>query len=92
MRHANIRTTINVYGSAMLDSKRSANSKIVIFLRWLPRLLHDQVALALHKDSSPVVGDKRLPIHKDGVVEVVEDQLPLTPIRTRCPRECGTSW
>jgi hypothetical protein len=29
VRHANIQTTINVYGSAMLDSERSANSKIV---------------------------------------------------------------
>ncbi len=29
MRHANIQTTMNVYGSAMLESKRSANSKIV---------------------------------------------------------------
>jgi hypothetical protein len=25
MRHANIQTTMNVYGSAMLESKRSAN-------------------------------------------------------------------
>ncbi len=29
MRHANIQTTMNVYGSAMLESKRTANSKIV---------------------------------------------------------------
>ena len=29
MRHANIQTTMNVYGFAMLESKRSANSKIV---------------------------------------------------------------
>jgi integrase len=29
MRHANIQTTMNVYGSAMLESKRNANSKIV---------------------------------------------------------------
>jgi hypothetical protein len=29
MRHDNVQTTMNVYGSAMLDSKRSANSKIV---------------------------------------------------------------
>jgi integrase len=29
MRHANIQTTMNVYGAAMLESKRTANSKIV---------------------------------------------------------------
>ena len=29
MRHANIQTTMNVYGSAMLESKRTANSKVV---------------------------------------------------------------
>lgn len=29
MRHADIQTTMNVYGSAMLESKRTANSKIV---------------------------------------------------------------
>jgi hypothetical protein len=29
MRHANIQTTMNVYGSAMLESKRTANSKMV---------------------------------------------------------------
>ena len=29
MRHANIQTTMRVYGSAMLESKRTANSKIV---------------------------------------------------------------
>jgi hypothetical protein len=29
MRHANIQATMNVYGSAMLESKRTANSKIV---------------------------------------------------------------
>jgi hypothetical protein len=29
MRHASIVTTMNVYGTAMPDSKRQANSKIV---------------------------------------------------------------
>jgi integrase len=29
MRHADIRTTMNVYGSAMAESKREANSKVV---------------------------------------------------------------
>jgi integrase len=29
MRHANIQTTMNVYGAAMLESERTANSKIV---------------------------------------------------------------
>ncbi len=29
MRHADIRTTMNVYGDAMMDSKREANSKVV---------------------------------------------------------------
>jgi len=29
MRHADIRTTMNVYGDALMDSKREANSKVV---------------------------------------------------------------
>ena len=29
MRHASIQTTMNVYGQAMTESKRSANSKVV---------------------------------------------------------------
>jgi integrase len=29
MRHANIQTTMNLYGSAMLETTRRANSKIV---------------------------------------------------------------
>lgn len=29
MRHANIQTAMNVYGSAMLESKQIANSEIV---------------------------------------------------------------
>jgi len=29
MRHASIQTTMNVYGQAMNDSKRDANSKVV---------------------------------------------------------------
>lgn len=29
MRHASIHTTMNVYGAAMADSKREANSKVV---------------------------------------------------------------
>jgi len=29
MRHADIRTTMNVYGNALMDSKRQANSKVV---------------------------------------------------------------
>ena len=29
MRHASIQTTMNVYGQAMLQSKRKANSKVV---------------------------------------------------------------
>jgi hypothetical protein len=29
MRHASIQTTMNVYGQAMLRSKREANSKVV---------------------------------------------------------------
>ena len=29
MRHASIQTTMNVYGKAMSDSKRDANSKVV---------------------------------------------------------------
>lgn len=29
MRHASIQTTMNVYGQAMSNSKREANSKIV---------------------------------------------------------------
>lgn len=34
MRHASIQTTMNVYGKAMSDSKRQANSKVVrMFLR-----------------------------------------------------------
>jgi len=28
MRHASIRTTMNVYGHAMTEGKRSANSKV----------------------------------------------------------------
>lgn len=28
MRHADIQTTMNVYGSAMLEGERTANSKI----------------------------------------------------------------
>ena len=29
MRHAQIATTMNVYGDAMMESKRAANSKVV---------------------------------------------------------------
>jgi len=29
MRHASIQTTMNVYGQAMNDSKRDANTKVV---------------------------------------------------------------
>jgi hypothetical protein len=29
MRHAQIATTMNVYGNAMMESKREANSKVV---------------------------------------------------------------
>jgi integrase len=29
MRHASIQTTMNVYGQAMTDSKRRANSEVV---------------------------------------------------------------
>ncbi|MBV8207215.1 MAG: tyrosine-type recombinase/integrase [Acidobacteria bacterium] len=29
MRHAHISTTMNVYGNALMDSKREANSKVV---------------------------------------------------------------
>ena len=29
MRHASIQTTMNVYGRAMMDSKRPANGKVV---------------------------------------------------------------
>jgi integrase len=29
MRHAQIATTMNVYGDAMMESKREANSKVV---------------------------------------------------------------
>ena len=29
MRHASIQTTMNVYGEAMSDSKRAANTKVV---------------------------------------------------------------
>lgn len=29
MRHASAQTTMNVYGTALLDSKRQANSKVV---------------------------------------------------------------
>ena len=29
MRHAQIATTMNVYGNAMMESKRAANSKVV---------------------------------------------------------------
>jgi integrase len=29
MRHASITTTMNVYGKAMTDTKRQANSKVV---------------------------------------------------------------
>jgi len=32
MRHASIQTTMNVYGAAMAESKREANSKVV--RRW----------------------------------------------------------
>ncbi|MCU1308702.1 MAG: integrase family protein [Acidobacteriaceae bacterium] len=37
MRHANIGTTMNVYGNAMLDSKRIANSKVIQMMK--PALL-----------------------------------------------------
>jgi len=33
MRHAQISTTMNVYGDALLESKREANSKVVGMLR-----------------------------------------------------------
>jgi integrase len=36
MRHASIVTTMNVYGTAMPDSKRQANSKIVRMLLGRP--------------------------------------------------------
>ena len=29
MRHAQISTTMNVYGNALMDAKREANSKVV---------------------------------------------------------------
>jgi hypothetical protein len=29
MRHAQVSTTMNVYGNAMMESKRDANSKVV---------------------------------------------------------------
>jgi hypothetical protein len=29
MRHAHVSTTMNVYGNALMESKREANSKIV---------------------------------------------------------------
>jgi len=29
MRHANVATTMDVYGGALMDSKREANSKVV---------------------------------------------------------------
>jgi integrase len=29
MRHADIRTTMNIYGGAFMESKRDANSKVV---------------------------------------------------------------
>jgi len=29
MRHASIQTTMNIYGKAMMDSKRQAHSKVV---------------------------------------------------------------
>ncbi len=33
MRHAQIATTMNVYGDALLQSKREANNKVVELLR-----------------------------------------------------------
>jgi integrase len=33
MRHAQISTTMNIYGDALLESKREANSKMVGMLR-----------------------------------------------------------
>ena len=29
MRHAQVSTTMNVYGNALMDAKREANSKVV---------------------------------------------------------------
>jgi integrase len=37
MRHASIQTTMNVYGQAMPDTKRQANSKIVQMVLREPR-------------------------------------------------------
>jgi integrase len=38
LRHASITTTMNVYGNAVLESKREANSKVVAMLRPTMRL------------------------------------------------------
>jgi len=46
MRHASIQTTMNVYGQAMLESKRKANSKVVeMALRGAP--LRREIAPAI---------------------------------------------
>jgi integrase len=36
MRHASIQTTMNVYGQAMSDSKRRANSQVVSLVFGVP--------------------------------------------------------
>jgi len=36
MRHASIQTTMNVYGQAMTDSKRHANSQVVSLVFGVP--------------------------------------------------------
>jgi len=47
MRHASIQTTMNVYGQAMLESKRKANSKVVeMALRGAPLLRETAHAMA----------------------------------------------
>jgi hypothetical protein len=43
MRHASIQTTMNVYGQAMLESKRTANRKVVeMALRGAPSSTGDR--------------------------------------------------
>jgi hypothetical protein len=37
MRHAQVATTMDVYGNALMESKREANSKVVNLLLRIPK-------------------------------------------------------
>jgi len=55
MRHASIQTTMNIYGRAMIDSKRNAHSKVV------EMIMKPKKTVEVEPESDLIAADGTLP-------------------------------